>query len=57
MTVSYKLYPNDENGSPKQAIQKTDGGIIFSIPFDLRNKDYQEYLEWKAEGNEPEAAN
>ena len=56
MTVSYKLYPNDENGSPKQAIQKTDGGIIFSIPFDLRNTDYQEYLEWKAEGNEPQAA-
>ena len=56
MTISYKLYPNDENGSPKQAIQKTEDGIIFSIPFDLRNTDYQEYLSWKAEGNEPQAA-
>ena len=56
MTVSYKLYPNDENGAAKQAIQKTDGGIISSIPFDEANTDYQEYLEWKAEGNEPEAA-
>jgi len=56
MTISYKLYPNYDNGLPKQAIQKTEDGIISSIPFDLRNKDYQEYLDWKAEGNEPEAA-
>jgi len=56
MTVSYKLYPNDENGIAKQAIQKTDGGIISSIPFDLRNTDYQEYLAWVAEGNTAEAA-
>ena len=56
MTVSYKLYPNDENGIAKQAIQKTDGGIISSIPFDLRNTDYQEYLAWLAEGNTAEAA-
>jgi hypothetical protein len=24
-----------------------------AIPFDLDNKDYQEYLKWVAEGNEP----
>lgn len=26
------------------------------IPFDEDNTDYQEYLKWLAEGNEPESA-
>ncbi len=56
MAISYKLYPNDENGASRKAIQKTDGGIIYSIPFDERNTDYQEYLAWVADGNTPEAA-
>jgi len=56
MTVSYKFYPNDENGVAKQAIQKTDGDIISSIPFDKANTDYQVYLAWVAKGNTPEEA-
>ena len=56
MAISYKLYPNDKNGVAKQAIQKTDGDIISSIPFDEANTDYQEYLAWVAEGNTAEAA-
>ena len=56
MAISYKLYPNDENGASRKAIQKTDGDIISSIPFDPDNTDYQAYLAWVSEGNTPEAA-
>ena len=54
MTISYKLYP-DVDGVAKKAIQKTEGDIISSIPFDEANTDYQEYLEW-AKTNTAEAA-
>ena len=38
---------------PNCIIRTTDGACI---PFDPANTDYQQYLEWLAEGNEPEAA-
>ena len=56
MAISYKLYPDYDNGSSKKAIQKTDGDLISSIPFDEANTDYQEYLAWVAEGNTAEEA-
>ena len=34
-------------------VQKQDGNILLSIPFDPDNTDYQEYLNWVAEGNQP----
>lgn len=33
-----------------------DDGQVFYIPTDPANTNYQEYLEWVEEGNEPEPA-
>jgi hypothetical protein len=44
----YKLF-NTLSGS--QIILRTSDGA--NIPFDPANTDYQAYLKWVAEGNEP----
>lgn len=46
----YKLF-NLPNGSPANAVINLSNNA--SIPFDPANTDYQEYLKWLAEGNEP----
>ena len=46
--LTYKLQTN-LNGDVI-AIQRSDG---WSIPIAQGNTDYQEYLKWLAEGNEP----
>ena len=38
-------------GMPEEVIKRLSDNAF--IPFDPANTDYQEYLKWLAEGNEP----
>lgn len=53
MAKEYKLNHLDMSGNQSSVI-KVD--TMTYIPFDEANSDYQEYLEWVAEGNTAEAA-
>jgi hypothetical protein len=45
----YKLYKNTDKTKDVGVIKDN----ITSIPFDPDNTDYQAFLLWKSEGNEP----
>ena len=53
--MAYKkvIDPSTNIDSTEMIIRKSDGAFI---PLDEANTDYQEYLEWVAEGNTPEEA-
>ena len=56
MEITYKRFKNTY-GQVAEAVNKYEDGVhVWSIPFDPANTDYQEYLEWVAEGNTAEAA-
>ena len=52
----YKLIKDEMTGEVSSVLRNSDPKLKISIPFDPANKDYQEYLEWVAEGNTAEAA-
>tara|TARA_R100000458_G_scaffold13400_1_gene11189 strand:- start:97 stop:273 length:177 start_codon:yes stop_codon:yes gene_type:complete len=54
----YKLVADPSQPGVQKVVVKssTDGKFATYIPFDERNTDYQEYLEWVAAGNTAEAA-
>jgi hypothetical protein len=50
----YKLVKPLILGESPNSVNRIEDGV--SIPFDPSNTDYQEYLQWVAEGNTPEPA-
>lgn len=50
--MNYKLYKNS-NGEIKSVIRTDDNGEVWSIPFDEGNRDYQTYIKWINDGNQP----
>ena len=56
--MNYKLIKSNIEGDDSivAVLLTQDDGQVWSIPFNPENKDYQKYLKWVAEGNQPEPA-
>jgi len=48
--ITYQYLKSYDGSNNKKVIKKSDGTFI---PFDPANTDYQAYLAWLAEGNQP----
>lgn len=55
MTVSYQLHNNIEGQLVCVIKTSSEDNMQYSIPIDESNIDYQQYLEWVAEGNTAES--
>jgi hypothetical protein len=53
--MTYKLIKNSLTSVVDQVEYTDETNRVKIIPFDEANRDYQEYLEWVAEGNTAEA--
>ena len=51
--TTYKLYNSKISGELTSVIKNPDATVRRCIPLNPDNTDYQEYLAWLAEGNEP----
>ena len=63
MTISYKKWNSTITGGDGKEVtslaciqKKIDGVGVCMIPLDDNNVDYQDYLDWVADGNTAEAA-
>ena len=54
MTKTYKKY-NDENVNLSSILIKEDGKVTWSIPLEVGNRHYDEYLEWAKTNTTEEA--
>ena len=55
MEITYKKY-NDENGNLACILRKENDQNTWSIPLQIGNRHYDEYLEWVADGGVTEEA-
>ena len=51
--INYKLFKRNSTAEVSMVHKFVDDVNMMQIPFDPDNTDYQEYLAWLAEGNEP----